>query len=288
VKGDGRNHLSGAGRRCRALSRAGADCGEAVVRGACEGPGLAVLAMLGGRRAGIAKGGPTQDFDRATTSSERAPGVGRRAAVSESICAPEGGGTSGESALDDFGRQPLRGEARAVSGTSYLNPPQQRGYSRRIRKRRDADALGVWVYAGLPVPEPLAEALVAIPRARRLGPGFGSVGRRCSPGAYGAARLCDGLVVPGGTAPVAFALGARSTVRCVQRRGAPTWRPGMAAAAASAAVTMVPFFTATYANRGAGSERDDPDEAMGPEASSRPGPWRAFRSRGRTVSPTAG
>jgi tetratricopeptide (TPR) repeat protein len=103
----------------------------------------------------------------------------------------------------------------------------------------------------------LASVLLAILRARRLGPESAALAATVL--ASGAYWLLHASVdwfwsYPAVTAPVAFALGAAAAPICMRSDSsdlARPWRLGIVAAAGLVAVSMVPFFLSeTYANRG--------------------------------------
>jgi len=231
--------------------------------------GLAVLALLGGGALVIAKGGPSKIFDRVDSElSAGTPEFGSQGSRF-GIDLRTGRGDFWRVALDDFGRQPLRGDGSGGFRHSYLIHRNNGGV-----QPEDPHSVEMLMLSELGLPGILlfgafvGGALVAILRARRLGPGSAALAATVL--ASAAYWLLHASVdwfwsYPAVTAPVAFALGAAAAPVAL-RSEAPElrrpWRLGLAAAAALAAVTMVPFFLSqTYANRGIRLGTDDPDVA---------------------------
>jgi hypothetical protein len=227
--------------------------------------GLGVVVVVGGLALLIAKGGPTKIADR--VSDELSAGTpdlnsqGSRFGIDFRT----GRGGFWHVALDDFKREPLRGDGSGGFRHSYLIHRDDSGvqpedpHSVEMLMLSELGLPGILLFGAF-----IGGSLVAVLRARRLGPGAAALAATVlASAAYWLVHASFDWFwsYPAVTAPVAFALGAAAAPVCLRpdstELGRP-WRLGLAGAAALAAITMVPFFLSqTYANRGIRIGTDD-------------------------------
>jgi hypothetical protein len=231
--------------------------------------GLALVVVVAGGALVIAKGGPGKIVDR--LDDELSAGTPDLAPQGSrfGIDFRTGRGGFWRVALDDFSDDPLRGDGSGGFRHSYLVHRDTAGvqpedpHSVEMLMLSELGLPGVLLFAVF-----LGGSLVAILRARRLGPASAAVSATVL--AAAAYWLIHASVdwfwsYPAVTAPVAFGLGAAAAPICL-RPDAPElprpWRLGIAGAAALVALTMVPLFLAeSYANRGIRTGTSDPDTA---------------------------
>jgi hypothetical protein len=231
--------------------------------------GLAVVVLIGGGAVLIAKGGPGKVVDRVGNElGAGTPDLGSQGSRF-GVDLRTGRGGFWRVALDDFGRDPLRGDGSGGFRHSYLIHRREVGV-----QPEDPHSVEMLMLSELGIPGILlfgafvGGALVAILRARRLGPSAAAMAATVL--AAATYWLVHASVdwfwsYPAVTAPVIFALGAAVAPVCLRPDSAGPgrpWRLGMAGASALVALTMVPFFLSqTYANRGIRTGVADPGVA---------------------------
>jgi hypothetical protein len=219
---------------------------------------LAVVAVIGGGAVLVATGGPGKIIDKAGDElSAGTPDLGAQGSRF-GVDLRTGRGGFWRVAWDDFQRQPLRGDGSGGFRHSFLVHRDTGGvqpedpHSVEMTMVSELGLPGILLFVAF-----LASVLLAILRARRLGPESAALAATVL--ASGAYWLLHASVdwfwsYPAVTAPVAFALGAAAAPICMRSDSsdlARPWRLGIVAAAGLVAVSMVPFFLSeTYANRG--------------------------------------
>jgi hypothetical protein len=231
--------------------------------------GLVAVALIGGGAFVAAKGGPGKLVDRVDDElTAGTPDLGSQGSRF-GIDLRSSRGDYWRVAWDDFKREPLRGDGSGGFRHSYLiNRPSsgvqpEDPHSVEMLMLSELGLPGILLFAAF-----IGGALVAILRARRLGPEAAALAATVL--AAAAYWLLHASVdwfwsYPAVTAPIAFGLGAAAAPACMRVEApalARSWRLGLTAAAALAAVTMVPFFLSeTYANRGIRTGTADPEAA---------------------------
>jgi len=230
---------------------------------------LGVVVVIAGGALVVAKGGPGKIVDR--LDEELSAGTPDLAPQGSrfGIDFRTGRGGFWRVALDDFSRDPLRGEGSGGFRRSYLIDRDTAGvqpedpHSVEMLMVSELGLPGILLFGAF-----LGGSVVAVGRARKLGPSAAALSATVL--AAAAYWLVHASVdwfwsYPAVTGPVAFGLGAAAAPICLSQ-GSPEmarpWRLGIAAATALAAVSMVPFFLAqTYANRGIRTGTSDPQAA---------------------------
>jgi hypothetical protein len=230
---------------------------------------LVAAALIGGGALVAAKGGPSKIIDRVDSElTAGTPDLGPQGSRF-GIDLRSSRGDYWRNAWHDFTRHPLGGDGSGGFRHSYLIHRPSTGvqpedpHSVEMLMLSELGAPGFLLFAAF-----IGGALVAILRARRLGPEAAALAAAAL--ASGAYWLLHASVdwfwsYPGVTAPVVFALGA-AAAPISQRVDAPElgrpWRWGLAGATALVALALVPFFLSdSYTNRGIRTGISDPDEA---------------------------
>jgi hypothetical protein len=245
------------------LSETGARIGRGVV------VGLAVVAVIAGGAVLAAKGGPGKLIDKAGDElSAGTPDLGPQGSRF-GVDFRTGRGGFWRVAWDDFKREPLRGDGSGGFRQSFLVHRDVGGV-----QPEDPHSVEMTMLSELGLPGILllgaflGGALVAIVRSWSLGPDAAALAATVL--ASATYWLVHASVdwfwsYPAVTAPVIFALGAGAAPICLRLEAtelARPWRFGLTAAAALAAISMIPFFLSeTWANRGIRTGTADPAAA---------------------------
>ncbi len=246
-----------------ALGERGRRIGQGVI------VALVALVVVGGATALIATGGPGKIFNKAGDElSAGTPDLGSQGSRF-GVDFRTGRGGFWHVAWDDFKRDPLRGDGSGGFRQSFLLHRDVGGV-----QPEDPHSVEMLMLSELGLPgfllfvAFLAGVLVAIIRARRLGPEAAALGATVLAAAV--YWLLHASVdwfwsYPAVTAPVVFALGAAAAPACMRAEAADLarpWRLGLVFAAVLAALSVVPFFLSeTYADRGIRTGTSDPQTA---------------------------
>jgi hypothetical protein len=233
------------------------------------GAALAIVVLIGGGALVIAKGGPSKIVNRVGDElSAGTPDLGHRGSRF-GVDLRTGRGGFWRVALDDFGRDPLKGDGSGGFRHSYLIHRDDAGV-----QPEDPHSVEMLMLSELGLPGSLlfvaflGGSVVAILRARKLGPSTAALSATVL--AATTYWLIHASVdwfwsYPAVTAPVVFGLGAAAAPICLRPDAAGLarpWRLGIAGVAGVVALTLVPFFLSdTYTNRGIRTGTSDTDVA---------------------------